>query len=75
MEDKLYNELEELKTKCINQILYLTQLKDRIWKYHPENPNFINPITQYNSIRESIKLINKEIEGIDNRINHIKYRS
>jgi hypothetical protein len=32
---------------------------EEIWKYHPKNPKYINPITKYNDLINQ----NKEIEG------------
>lgn len=59
--------LQEELIDLENQYIYVVNLKEEIWNYHPSNPNFINPITLF----EKLKL---EIDDIERRINEITFK-
>ncbi len=62
---KLENKLSELLSK--QEMLYI--LLDRLWEYHPSNPNFVNPITSYEITKEQLLDLEKEIKRVEFQIN------
>ena len=50
-----------------NQLYALDSIKQEVWSYHPSNPDFINPISLYESL-------NGDINGIERKINDLKFR-
>lgn len=59
MEDKLVD--------LQNQLYALAEIKQEVWSYHPSNPDFINPISLYESL-------NIEINEIECKINDLMFR-
>ena len=64
MEDKLIN-LQNLTIEYYN-------IKDDIWRYHPSNENFTNPIKEYEEISGRILEIEKDISEMELKILHLK---
>jgi hypothetical protein len=52
----------------INQLLYLNELKERLWTCHPNNPDQIDIIQEYDSIVNDIKDLETLIEKIGTNI-------
>jgi hypothetical protein len=60
--------------ELINHLLILNEFKERLWEVHPNNPEQINVIEEYDSILDDmisievqIKEIGKQIEeGLEN---------
>jgi len=69
--DNIYNEtsemeLHELEDKLINLqnlIIQYYGIKDDLWRYHPANENFVNPITEHEE---------KDMSEIELKIMHLK---
>lgn len=70
--------LQELNEKLLDLINTKIDLKkdlDKLWKYNPQNPNYINPLTQYNNIEKLIDSISSEIEDIRLKISTLENRN
>jgi uncharacterized coiled-coil DUF342 family protein len=68
-------ELDDLQNKLIdtqNTIINIYNIRDDIWKYHPSNENFINPIKEYEDLSHQIDELEKQISGIELKILHLK---
>jgi hypothetical protein len=59
--------IEKLILELKEQFLNSSIIKDELWKYHPSNPNFINPIKAF----EDCKI---ELEDISHRINDLEFK-
>tara|TARA_R100000734_G_C3288407_1_gene80662 strand:+ start:45 stop:293 length:249 start_codon:yes stop_codon:yes gene_type:complete len=78
--DNIYNEtnemeLHELEDKLINLqnlIIQYYGIKDDLWRYHPANENFVNPITEHEEVEKRIKDMEKDISEIELKIIHLK---
>ena len=61
--DNIYNqisemELHDLEDKLINLqnlIIEYYNIKDDLWRYHPGNENFVNPIKEYDEVKNKIR--------------------
>tara|TARA_B100000900_G_C20512312_1_gene688568 strand:+ start:513 stop:761 length:249 start_codon:yes stop_codon:yes gene_type:complete len=61
-------ELHDLQDKLLNLQNTLTNIhliRDEIWRYHPGNENFINPIKEYDEIISQIDKIEREISSVE----------
>ena len=52
-----YEELENL----INELVFLTQKRDELWEYHPNNPEGKNLIKVVKELSERIDQINDQL--------------
>ena len=67
--------VEELNQKLCdlqNEIIEHTLIMDELWKYHPANPNFINPISLYKNLKIEVSNMDAEIENIESMIDALK---
>jgi hypothetical protein len=64
---KLQDEIIDLQ----NKLYALVLVKEEIWMYHPSNPNFINPISLYETLKEDICNIERKINDLEFRINSL----
>ena len=65
--DKLEGELSSLHSKLCK----LHSLKDEIWPYHPNNPNFTNPIILFDKIQSDLKILERKIDEVTFKINSL----
>tara|TARA_R110000751_G_scaffold261187_1_gene360548 strand:- start:2171 stop:2419 length:249 start_codon:yes stop_codon:yes gene_type:complete len=66
------NELEDKLANYQNVLLNSCNIMDEMWKYHPANEKFINPIREYDNIKSSIEKIEREISNVELKILHLK---
>ena len=64
--------LEDKLTCAQNNMIDLFNIKEELWRYHPENKQFINPIKEYNNILSKISHLEEHINTIELDISHLK---
>ena len=78
--DNIYNqisemELHDLVVKLINLqnlIIEYYNIKDDLWRYHPGNENFVNPIKEFDEVKNKIDKLEKDMSEIELKIMHLK---
>ena len=55
----------ELKVELINELSFLVGLKDKVWKYHPNNPNADSIVDEYAKLQMDIEAIEEQLSKID----------
>jgi hypothetical protein len=78
--DNMYNQTTKMGVEDLNQklcdlqnkIIEYTLIMDELWKYHPANPNFINPISLYKNLEIEMSNMGDEINNIESMINALK---
>ena len=78
--DNIYNqisemELNDLEDKLINLqnlIIEYYNIKDDLWRYHPGNENFVNPIKEFDEVKNKIDKLEKDMSEIELKIMHLK---
>lgn len=68
-------ELQDLENELINvqnQLIGDYEVLDEMWRYHPANPDFINPIKAYDILKKSIVNLENKLVELENKINHLK---
>jgi len=66
-------DLENLENKAIdlqNIIIHEYNILEELWRYHPSNENFINPIKEYEKLKERIGELELKLDEIKNQIKY-----
>tara|TARA_R110000796_G_scaffold182264_1_gene298814 strand:+ start:259 stop:444 length:186 start_codon:yes stop_codon:yes gene_type:complete len=58
------SENRELKVELINQLSFLMELQEKVWKYHPNNPNSSNVVDEYSQLQIEIEEIEEQLVRI-----------
>jgi hypothetical protein len=58
-------EKEQEKINLVNEVVFLTQRLEDVWKYHPDNTQCINPVNEYIEIQKQIASIESKISDLD----------
>ena len=56
---------EEEKINLINEVVFLTQRLEDVWKYHPDNTQRIDPVNEYIGIQKQIASIESKISDLN----------
>ena len=70
--DMELQDLENKLTDIQNQLISDYELLDEFWRYHPANPDFINPIKGYDVIKKGIDKLEEKLSDLESKINHLK---
>ena len=68
-------EITELQDQLVNLqncLISMSSIKDDIWKYHPSNENFINPIKEYDEISSEMDELERKISKVELDILHLR---
>jgi hypothetical protein len=60
--------LKQEQLELINHLLILNEFKERLWEVHPNNPEPINIINEYDNIVDEIVILKQQIEEIGKQI-------
>jgi hypothetical protein len=58
--------MNELKNELVNELAFLSGLKDKVWKYHPNNPDRVSVVDEYAQLQ-------MEIEEIEDRLDQLGF--
>lgn len=68
-------ELQDLKSEILslqNQLISDYDVLDEMWKYHPANPEFVNPIRAYDELKKSITYLEGKLADLELKIKTLK---
>jgi hypothetical protein len=57
--------MNEEKLELINQLLFLVQMQENVWRYHPNNPNAVNAVEEYDELQEEINSVENKLENLN----------
>tara|TARA_R110000823_G_scaffold32394_1_gene91370 strand:- start:132 stop:356 length:225 start_codon:yes stop_codon:yes gene_type:complete len=57
--------MSEEKVELVNQLAFLVSLQEKVWQYHPNNPNAASVVDEYAQLQSEIEGIEIRLEGID----------
>tara|TARA_R110001592_G_scaffold138030_1_gene356471 strand:+ start:641 stop:823 length:183 start_codon:yes stop_codon:yes gene_type:complete len=55
----------ELKVELINELSFLMGLQEKVWKYHPNNPNAHSIVDEYAQLQIDIEAIETQLKEVD----------
>jgi hypothetical protein len=58
--------MNELKNELVSELAFLSGLKDKVWKYHPNNPDRVYAVDEYAQLQ-------MEIEEIEDRLDQLGF--
>jgi hypothetical protein len=58
-------QFENNRASIVNNIIDLTQEAAQVWMFHPENPNYINPVTYH-------EMLISKIENLQNQLTYLE---
>lgn len=64
-------DLQDMLVDIQNTLISNYTIKDEIWRYHPGNENFVNPIKEYDEISLQIEKLEKQVSEIELKILHL----
>ena len=67
IKDTLEQEIKGLQDKYFGTSI----LMDQIWTYHPQNPNFVNPISLYEKLKDDLEVLDRKINELELKINSL----
>ena len=58
------SEINYLKTELVNDLMATTTVMEELWRYHPENPNKKDVVSEYEILKRVQLGIEKEIKEL-----------
>jgi len=55
---------EEQRAELINDLIAVNTVMEELWNYHPDNPDKKDVVTEYNTLQNIQKDIEKEIDEL-----------
>jgi len=56
--------MNELKNELVSELAFLSGLKDRVWKYHPNNPDRVSVVDEYAQLQMEIEEIEERLDQL-----------
>jgi hypothetical protein len=56
---------KDLKIELVNELSFLLGLQEKVWRYHPNNPNAISVVDEYAKLQIDIELIEEQLKQMD----------
>ena len=57
-------EKQDLKIELVNEVIFLNDRLEDLWRYHPENPKKIDVVWEYNNVKNELDLIEDRIQQL-----------
>jgi hypothetical protein len=67
IKDTLEQEIKGLQDKYFG----ISIVMDQVWTYHPQNPNFVNPIPLYEKLKGDLEVLDRKINELEFQINSL----
>jgi len=66
----LSEQFENQQTEMVNNLIDLTNEAAQVWVFHPENPNYVDPVQYHSMLVKKIKNLENQItlSNLDNGI-------
>jgi hypothetical protein len=58
-------ELDQQKTELINDLVATSTVMEEVWRYHPDNPDKKDVVSEYNILKQIQKDIEAELLDLD----------
>jgi len=58
-------EVDNKRAELVNNIIFLTQRMDEMWLYHPNNPNKLDVVEEYKSMKDQIDEYQNQLDDLE----------
>ncbi len=58
------SEINYLKTELVNDLVATTTVMEELWRYHPENPDMKDVVSEYKVLEQIKNDIQQELDGL-----------
>jgi|TARA_B110000240_G_scaffold163945_1_gene184118 hypothetical protein len=59
------SEINYLKTELVNDLVATSTVMEELWRYHPENPDKKDVVSEYNVLKKIKVDIEQELSDLD----------
>ena len=56
--------MTEEKANLINEVIFLSDIANHYWEFHPENPDKVDVVVEYDRIKTQIQDLENRIEKL-----------
>ena len=56
--------MNELKNELVSELAFLSGLKDKVWKYHPNNPDKVSVVDEYAQLQMEMEEIEERLDQL-----------
>jgi hypothetical protein len=56
--------MNELKNELVSELAFLSELKDKVWKYHPNNPDRVSVVDEYAQLQMEMEEIEERLDQL-----------
>jgi|TARA_B110001450_G_C17195564_1_gene309165 hypothetical protein len=60
------SEINYLKTELVNDLIATTTVMEELWRYHPENPDKKDVVSEYEVLKRVKEDIEEEMKKLEN---------
>ena len=57
-------QIDQKKANLVNDLIFLLNIEDELWRYHPENPKKVNVEAEWIDIKDKIQAVENELKQL-----------
>ena len=57
-------QIEQKKADLVNDLIFLLNIKDELWSYHPENPSKVKVEAEWIDVNDKIQVVENELKQL-----------
>jgi hypothetical protein len=57
-------QIEQKKADLVNDLIFLLNIKDELWRYHPENPSKVKVEAEWIDVNDKIQVVENELKQL-----------
>ena len=58
-------EKEKLRGELVNEAIFLSDIQDQLWRYHPDNPQKVDVVWEYEQCQAQMVKIENKIKELE----------
>ena len=57
-------QIEQKKADLVNDLIFLLNIEDELWRYHPENPSRVKVEAEWIDVKDKIQAVENELKQL-----------
>ena len=57
-------QIEQKKADLVNDLIFLSNIEDELWRYHPENPSKVKVEAEWIDVNDKIQVVENELKQL-----------